>query len=86
MQHNTLTPSTRAGQNEASSSLTFFFHDFAHFTNRNRQILPNVFFAPLSPKYPILSGNKQKFRENDKDLKDTFKSSNCCYPLFMKHL
>lgn len=39
-------------------------------------------FVPL-PK--ILSGNKNSFKGNGKDFKDTFKSSNCCYLPFIKH-
>lgn len=89
MQHNTLSPSTRAGQNATSNSLIFFFfffnfHEFAHFSNMNRQILSNIFFVPTSPKHPLLPGNKKKFRENENDLKDTSKSNNC-YPLFIKN-
>lgn len=42
-----------------------------------------LLFLPSS-KHPVQSGNKEKFRENDRDSKDTFKSDNCCYPLFIK--
>lgn len=86
MQNNTLSPSTRTGQNASSSFLAFFplmnLLILTIWTGSFFQIFP---LFPPSSKYPVQSGNKKKFRENDRDSKDTFQSDNCCYPLFMKH-
>lgn len=80
----TLPPSARRDHSFQPLNLFFFFINFLILPMWTARFF-RISFLFTSPKYPVLSGNQKNFKENDKDLEDTFKSNDCCYPLFIKH-